>query len=529
MVRDFQLPGRSPAYGTNGMVASSHPLASETAVQIMHQGGNAIDAAIAASAVLAVVEPAMTGIGGDCFAIVARPGKPLVGINGSGRAPAGIDQQKVIDSGISVIPEENPLSVTLPGAIDAWDKLLGKYGRLGFDEVLQPAIRYAEEGFVVAPRVAYDWARFASNLATNKTSRDYYLRAGKPLQTGDVHRFPVLAKTLRAVADKGRDGFYLGKIGEAMAESLRQLGGVHTAADFASVNSDFVDPVINPYRGTNIAEIPPNTQGITAQLILNILENFDLATLDPSGAERYHILLEAARSAYRFRDTFIADPDFMTVSTAEFLSKKLSKKLAGEINIAKRTEVFGAVSIPGGSDTIYLTVVDANWTAVSFINSLYSPFGSRITDPKTGVIFHCRGGCFSVDPSHPNFIAANKRPMHTIIPGLALRDGRADLSFAVMGGAFQPFGQAHVLSSVYDYGMDIQQAIDHPRIFWEGDQLGFERGISENVRLGLAARGHQLIERQVPWGGAQGIQLDWDRGILIGGSDHRKDGCAIGF
>lgn len=529
MSRDFQLPGSSAVFSTNAMVASSHPLASETAIHILRKGGNAVDAAIAASAVLAVVEPAMTGIGGDCFAIVARPGKPLVGINGSGRAPAATDPQQIITQHGGIIPEEHPLAVTMPGAIDAWDLLLKKFGTMDFGEVLQSAIRYAEEGFVVAPRVAYDWGRFAANLAAHETTRDYYLRDGKPLETGDVHRLPVLAKTLRAIAKKGRDGFYLGKNGETMAQALRHLGGVHSAEDFANVTADWVDPVINPYRGTDIAEIPPNTHGITAQLILNILENFDLAGFDPQGAERYHIELEAARIAYRYRDAFIADPDYMQISIKDFLSKDMAQDLANQIDITKRTEDFGPVSIPKGSDTVYLTVVDANWTAVSFINSLYSAFGSRITDPQTGVLFHCRGTCFSLDPDHPNFIGPNKRPLHTIIPGMTLKNGRAALSFAVMGGAYQPAGQAHVLSNVYDHGMDIQQAINHPRIFWDGDGIGFERGIPQEVRRGLTARGHDLHECRIPWGGGQGITLDWERGVLTGGSDPRKDGCAIGF
>ncbi len=523
------MPGRSPVFGTNAMVASSHPLASETAIAIMRKGGNAIDAAIAAAAVLAVVEPAMTGIGGDCFALVSRQSKPLVAINGSGRAPRAIEPQKVLDQQLDTIPEEHPLSVTIPGAVDAWDRLLKDFGTMGFDEVLQPAIRYAEEGFAVAPRVAYDWELFAPKLAAHDTTRDIYLRGGKPPRAGDVHYLPVLAKTLRNIAEKGRDGFYLGKNSEAMAASLRELGGVHTAEDFANHKSDYIDPVLNLYRDTDIAEIPPNTQGITAQLILNILENFDLASLDPHGVERYHLELEAARSAFRYSNAFIADPGSMQITVEEILSTDLARQLAKDIDILGRTEDFGPVVIPKGSDTIYLTVVDANWTAISFINSIYSAFGSRITDPQTGVLFHCRGACFSTDPRHPNFIGPNKRPMHTIIPAMAFLEGRCDLSFGVMGGAYQPLGQAHVVSNVYDYGMDIQQAIDHPRVFWQDGKIGFERGLPDGTRDGLAKCGHELVKCQDPWGGGQGITLDWERGVLVGGSDPRKDGCAIGF
>lgn len=529
MSRDFQLPGRSPVFGTNGMVATSHPLASEAAIQIMRNGGNAVDGAIAAAAVLAVVEPAMTGIGGDCFAILSRPGKPLVGINGSGRAPAGLDIQQIIDQKLKTIPEETPLSVTLPGAVDAWDRLLQEFGTMGFDEVFQSAIRYAEEGFAIAPRVQNDWQRFASNLAAHDITRDYYLQDGNVPEIGDIHRLPVLAKTLRTIAKKGRNGFYQGKLAAAMVETLTKLGGAHTEEDFATVRSDWVDPILNPYRGTQVAEFPPNTQGITAQMILNILENFDLAALDPWGSARYHIQLEAARIAYGYRDAFIADADHMTVGIDDLLSKELAQTLAGKIDVTKRTADFGPARIPSGSDTIYLTIVDANWNAVSFINSLYSAFGSRITDKKTGVLFHCRGACFSADPDHPNFIGPGKRPFHTIIPSMTMNNDRADLSFAVMGGAYQPAGQAHVLSNIYDHRMDIQQAIDHPRIFWHGERIGFERGVPENIQRELAALGHALYECEVPWGGAQGIWMDWDRGVLIGGSDARKDGCAIGF
>jgi len=529
MGRDFQRPGRSPVYATNSMAASSHPLASQAAIDIMRSGGNAVDGAIAAAAVLAVVEPAMTGLGGDCFAILARPGAPLVGINGSGRAPAGADPQPLHDKGLTAIPENDPVSVTLPGAVDAWDRLLNAYGTMGLDTVLRPAIRYAEEGFAVAPRVAADWALFEQRLSTEKATRDIYLRDGKAPQTGDIHRLPTLAKTLRTIAKKGRDGFYLGENGAAMAATLRKRGGVHTAEDFANVEADWVDPVVNPYRGTDIAELPPNGVGVTAQLILNILEHFDLAALDPFGPERFHLQLEAARSAYRFRDTYIADPGHMQIDPGDLLSKDLARALAARIDPDRRADDLGPVSLPAGSDTIYLTVVDATWNAVSFINSIYHPFGSRITDPQTGILFHCRGACFSLDPDHANILGPNKRPLHTIIPGMALRDDRTQLSFGVMGGAFQPMGQALVLSNLYDYGMDIQQAIDHPRIFWEGGQIGFERELPEKTRDGLIARGHELGECSLPWGGGQGIVLDWERGVLAGGSDARKDGCAIGF
>ena len=527
--RDFQLPGRSPVLAGNAMCATSHPLASEAAIAMLRGGGNAVDAAVTAAAVLAVVEPQMTGIGGDCFAIVARTDKAPTGINGSGRAPAAATPQWYQLHGIEAIDRESVHAVTVPGAVDAWDRLLAEAGTIGLDKALAPAIRLAEDGFFVAPRVGFDWRRGAEKLARDPGARQFYLKDGKPYAAGDRVRLPALAKTLRTIAKKGRDAFYKGEIAEALVRHLNSLGGLHTLDDFAATTASPVKPVINPYRGVDMVEMPPNTQGITAQLMLNILENFDLAALDPLGAERLHLEMEAMRSAYRFRDQMIADPEAMRVSVSDLLDKRLGRDLAAHIDMERCSADLGPVRVPVGSDTVYLSVVDTDRMAVSFINSLFHTFGSGICDPATGVLYQSRGSAFSLDPEHPNCIAPNKRPRHTLIPAMTMRDGRVELAYGVMGAAYQPVGHVHVATNVYDYVMDIQQAIDAPRLFFADGRLGLERGIPEAARAALAAKGHDVFVVDRPWGGGQGIMIDWERGLLIGGSDPRKDGCALGF
>jgi gamma-glutamyltranspeptidase / glutathione hydrolase len=527
--RDFHLPGRSPVYAGNAMCATSHPLASEAAIAVLRGGGNAVDAAVTAAAVLSVVEPAMTGIGGDCFVLIARKGKAPFGLNGSGRAPATATPQWYQLHGIEEIDRESVHAVTVPGAVDAWDRLLAREGTIGLDEALAPAIRLAEDGFFVAPRVAFDWGRNGESLARDPGTRAIYLKDGRPYELGDRVRLPVLAKTLKTLAKHGREAFYEGPIAEALVRNLNALGGLHTREDFAATESSWVEPVIGPYRGIDAVEMPPNTQGITVHLLLNILENFDLSALDPLGPERLHLEVEAVRSAYRFRNQMIADPEAMRVDVSDFVDKRLGRDLAAHIDPNRRNPDFGPARIGAGSDTVYLTVVDTDRTAVSFINSLFRDFGSRICDPATGVLYHSRGSSFTLDPEHPNCIGPRKRPMHTLIPAMTMRDGRVELSYGVMGAAYQPVGHVHVVTNVYDYGMDIQQAIDLPRLFLEEGRLGVERGIPEAARAALAAKGHDVFVIEKPWGGGQGIMIDWERGLLIGGSDPRKDGCALGF
>jgi gamma-glutamyltranspeptidase/glutathione hydrolase len=527
MPRDFHLPGRSPVIAAEGMAASSHPLASLTAIEVLKAGGNAADAAVAAVAVLSVVEPAMTGIGGDCFCLISRPDEPVWGYNGCGRAGAAASTEALLAKGIRDIAMTSIHAVTVPGAVEAWENILAARGRWGLDRVLQPAIRFAEGGFPVAARIAQDWSLTASKIAPDPGAAKYYLPGGKPPAEGDIVRLPALAATLRAIAAGGARAFYSGDIARDIVQTVAARGSFLTLEDFAAHRGEAVTPISTGYRGTDVLEIPPNGQGLTALVMLNILENFDLAALDPMGAERFHIVLEAARMAYAIRDAYIAEPSFMRVSVEGLLDKEFARKLASRIDRDKRSSL--ASVPPAESDTVYLTVVDRDRMAVSLINSLFAAFGVGICTEKTGVMLNNRGACFVVDPGHPNTFGGGKRPMHTIIPALAMRDGRCDLSFGVMGSHFQPMGHVQVMLNTLDYGMDIQQAIDMPRIFFDGERTLPERGMPAATLQGLRDRGHDVAIAPLPWGGGQAICIDWNRGVLVGGSDPRKDGCALGY
>ena len=527
MDRDFQLPGRSPMICCNGMAATSHPLATLAAVDALRAGGTAADAAVAAVAALCVLEPAMTGIGGDCFCLVAKPGAPPWGYNGSGRAGAGIRPETLIAQGLNAIGPDSIHAVTVPGAVEAWGAILDAHGRLGLDRALAPAIRYAETGYPVAPRVAFDWALAADRLRRDPGARRHYLANGNAPAAGDVVRLPALAQTLKAIAAGGPQAFYQGAIADDMAATVAEHGGLLTAEDFAAHRGEAVAPISTTYRGLDVFELPPNGQGVAALLLLNILERFDLAGLDPAGPERFHIALEAVRLALAVRDADVADPAFMRVGVEGLLDKAFAASLAGRIDPGRRVPLRHA---PGpGSDTVYLTVVDRDRMAVSLINSLYKSFGVGIACERSGVMLHNRGACFVVNPGHPNAIGPRKRPMHTIIPALAARNGRCELSFGVMGGSYQPMGHAQIITNMVDYGMDVQAAIDAPRAFVEGETTLVERGLPRSTVTGLEARGHEIAVPVVPLGGAQTIRVDWERGTLIGGSDPRKDGAAIGY
>jgi gamma-glutamyltranspeptidase/glutathione hydrolase len=527
VTRNFHLPGRSPTIATEGMVATSHPLASQAALEVLRAGGNAADAAITAVALLGVIEPAMTGIGGDCFCLVAKPGAKPWGYNGSGRSGAAATAEKLIAQGIRAIGPESVHAVTVPGAIEAWDAILDQHGTFGLDRALQPAIRYAEQGFPVAPRVAYDWNMQAPKLKADPGAAYHYLPGGRAPAQGDIVKFPALAATLRTIAEKGVRAFYEGEIADDIAATVAARGGLLTAADLAAHRGDEALPISASYRGLDIVEMPPNGQGLTALLLLNILERFDMTTLDPIGVERFHIALEAARLAFGVRDAHISDPVTMRAAVPALLDRGFAAELAGHIDREKRVPLPAAPT--PSTDTTYLTVVDRDRMAVSLINSLYHGFGVGIATQKTGIALQNRGACFVVDPSHPNTIGSNKRPMHTIIPALAMRNGRCELSFGVMGGSYQASGHAHVIGNIVDYGMDVQAAIDLPRAFFEGEQTLVEHGVPAATVAGLKTRGHDVIPRAVPLGGGQAIQIDWERGVLIGGSDPRKDGCALGY
>ena len=527
MTRDFHLPGRSPVYAREGMAATSHPLASIAAIDILKAGGSAADAAVAAVAVLSVVEPAMTGIGGDCFCLVSKPDQPVWGYNGSGRAGARATTEALIAKGVRSITQTSPHAVTVPGAVEAWGAILKAHGRFGFDQVLGHAIKHADEGFPVAPRVAIDWAELAGKLKNSVGATKYYLPGNKAPVTGDIMRLPALAATLRAIASGGARAFYEGPIAADIAATVEAAGGDLTLEDLARHTGEVATPISTNYRGFDVVELPPNGQGMIALILLNILETFDLAKLDPNGPERYHLALEAARLAFAVRGAHLADPAYMREPVAGFIDKAFAKQLAGKLDPAKRVPMPKAPK--PGSDTTYLTVVDRDRMAVSFINSLYSGFGTGICTEKTGVMLHNRGSGFVIDPEHPNTIAPGKRPMHTIIPAMAMRDGKCAMSFGVMGADYQPMGHTHIVTNMIDYGMDIQQAIDNPRMFYEGETSVVENGTPQATIDGLTARGHTVQRRVLPWGGGQAIQIDWDKGVLIGGSDPRKDGCAIGY
>jgi gamma-glutamyltranspeptidase / glutathione hydrolase len=527
MSRDFQLPGRSPVIACEGMAATSHPLASRVAIETLRAGGNAADAAVAAVAVLCVVEPHMTGIGGDCFAMIHIPGRPVWGYNGSGRAGTRASLDALLAQGMRMIAPDSIHAVTVPGAIDAWAAILAAHGRFSLDRVLAPAIHYGECGFPVAARIAWDWAQAVGKLRADAGAARHLLFDGRAPAEGNVVRLPALAQSLKTIAAQGPRAFYEGPLAQDMLATVAARGSFLAAEDFARHRGEVVAPIATNYRGLDVLELPPNTQGLTALVLLNILERFDLAALDPLGTDRFHLALEAARLAYAVRDTHIADPAAMRVSPLALLDKNFAAKLAARIDRATRVPLPRAPS--PGDDTVYLTVVDRDRMAVSLINTLYSTFGVGICTEKTGIMLTNRGACFVLDPDHPNAFGPGKRPMHTIIPTLAFRDGRCELSFGVMGAHYQPMGHAQVITNMVDYGMDVQAAIDAPRAFFLGDSAVVERGLPEATVDGLRARRHDVVRAPSPWGGAQAIGIDWQRGVLIGGSDPRKDGCALGY
>ncbi len=528
-MRDFQLPGRSTAYARGGMAATSHPAATMAALDMLRAGGNAVDAAVAAAAVQAVVEPQSTGIGGDCFALFAPASGGVVAINGSGWAPAAATVERLRDLGFERLPADSVHSVTVPGAVAAWELLLREHGRLGLATVLAPAVEAAAAGFPVTPRVAFDWARGRKRLLGNEAARRIYLPGGRAPECGRVMRFPALARTLERIAERGAEVFYRGELATRMVASLKALGGLHELADFAGFAAEFVEPVHGTYRDLRIYQCPPNGQGLIALLMLNILEDFDLASLDPHGAERFHLEAEATRLAFRDRDAFLADPRRARVPVRELLDKAYAARLRRLIDPGRALAGLPPPLFRDAGDTVYIAVVDGERNACSFINSLYDGFGSGIVCPDTGILFHCRGRAFVLDPEHPNAIAPHKRPMHTIIPGLAFRGGELWACFGVMGADYQPVGQVRLLTNLLDYGMDPQEALDSPRVMAYPGDLLVERGVAPEVREALAARGHHVLEAEEPLGGGQCILVDHRRGVLVGGSDPRKDGIALGL
>ncbi len=525
-MRDFMTPGRSLAVGERGMAATSHPQATLAALAILQEGGNAMDAALAAVALQGVVEPQMTGIGGDCFALYAPGGGVPVALNGSGRTPAAIDLDRHKRDGLKAIEPTSPVAVTIPGAVDAWCTLHEKFGLLPLDRILRPAIAAAEGGFRVTPRVSYDWQRNRGRVESNAAAAAQYLPGGEAPAVGARRAQPALGRTLRRIAAEGRAAFYQGEVADELVAELRRLGGVHAREDFAAHRCESVTPISVTYRDHEVYECPPNGQGLAALMILRILAGYDVKAL--AEVDRVHLLAEATKLAYGTRDQFVADPEFGPLDAARYLSEGHIGRLRGLISPARAAPGVTLEQV-AHRDTIYITVVDRDRNTVSLINSLFAAFGSGIYAPKSGVLLHNRGWGLNLDAAHPNALAPNKRPMHTIIPGMVVKDNRAVMPFGVMGGHYQAAGHASFLSNVFDRGMDLQAASDAPRSFAHDGVLALEPTYAPDLRDALARCGHSVAWAEVPLGGCQAIWIDHTAGVLFGASDHRKDGMALGY
>ena len=531
---------RSPVYATHGVVATSQPLATAAGLEILMQGGNAADAAVAAAAALNVTEPTSTGLGGDMFALYydAQTGQ-VSALNGSGRAPAALTLDVLREQGFeNELPPFHAHTVTVPGACAGWCDLIEMHGSLDMAKVLAPAIRLAEEGFPVAPLTAYYWQRGAEHQLRHAPNGHELMIDGRAPRPGEIFRNPTLARTLRIIAEGGKDAFYRGEIGEKIAAVVQQMGGLMTQEDLAGHTSTWEQPISTVYRGVRIYECPPNGQGITALLALNILSQFDLPA-DPLSAERLHLIIEALRLAFADSRWYVADPAFEQVPVEELLSMAYAGERARLIDPQRATLDQRHGAPVAGSDTVYLSVVDGYGNACSFINSNYMGFGTGIVPEGTGFSLQNRGHNFSLNPEHPNALAPGKRPYHTIIPAMATRetDGSLYASFGVMGGFMQPQGHVQVVLALLNDGLDPQAALDRPRVCigsgTAGGSVSVEAGISPDVVARLAAMGHPVemvsgYERAL-FGRGQIITRDPQTGVLCGGSDPRADGCALGY
>ncbi|MGN6486779.1 MAG: gamma-glutamyltransferase family protein [Devosia sp.] len=524
-MRDFHFPGRSVAIGTRYAAATSHQQATLVAMEVLRAGGNAADAAVAASALLGVIEPHCVGIGGDTFVLhwSARDRK-LHGLNGSGWAPEGLSIDWLRGEGIAAIGGNSVHSVTIPGAVRSWQVLLDRFGSRSLGELLQPAIAAARDGFPIAECIASDWPAHVSRLAATPAACEQFLLEGRAPRTGDLLSLPLLARTLEAIAEGGADAFYTGPLAAGMVQSLAEAGGRHTLSDFAEWRPRFVEPVRVNYRGLDVHQIPPNGQGLTAAMMLNILAGFDHGGLDPQGAERFHLQIEAYRLAAAARDAYIGDPEHGPIATEEMLSARYADRMRDRID-CKRASTDPVPEPIGPNDTIYLTTADAEGNFCSFISSISGAFGSAIACLRTGVLFQNRGAGFSMLPGHPNALAPRKRSLHTIIPGFVTRDGAPFLSYGVMHGHYQPVGQVQVLQNIVDFGMDVQEAIDAPRGLRTAKAFEAERSIPAATLRGLAELGHPIAVADLAYGGAQAIMPVG--GVLHAGSDPRKDGVAL--
>jgi gamma-glutamyltranspeptidase / glutathione hydrolase len=525
-MRDYQAPGRSAAFARHGMVATSHPDAARVGLEVLREGGSAADAAIAASAVLAVAEPQNAGLGGDTFYIHAEADGRVSAYNGSGRTPWALDAAAVGTVGLDSVH-----SVTIPGAVDALLHLHDSHGRLPLDRLLAPAIALAAEGWTVQPRVAWDWRFSHARLSASPSARAFW---GRKVTAGDRIVQPALARTLRDIVANGREGFYHGETAQGLASLLSGMGGYHSVEDFAAHRGAAVTPIETRYRGLRVLECPPNGQGMTVLLLLNILSGLDMATLWRDESAFAHIFAQACQLSYAERDRWIADPDFAQMPLATLIGKTHAARLRARLN-PQGAIITPPIDEPPHRDTVYLACVDSEGNAISFINSIFTDFGSAIYDEASGLLLHNRGASFAPFGDHPNALAPGKRPMHTIIPGMvmegAMQGGRPVMPFGVMGGHYQAAGQAFILSAMLDAGMDPQAALDLPRhfAFGGGGEVELETGVAQSVSDRLMALGHSVKRASRPIGGGQAIWIDHARGVLIGGSDPRKDGYALGY
>lgn len=533
---------RSAALGRNGMIATSQALASAAGLKVLQAGGNAVDAAITAAAVLAVTEPTMNGIGGDLFAIVydAKTQK-LHALDASGRSSHAASPAEFANRRLEQIPGTGPLSVTVPGVVDGWDQLLKQFGSIPLDKAIAPAIHYARDGFPVQSLVAAEWQGATRRLSEDPAAAATFLVNGAAPQAGDIFKNPALARSLELIARQGRDAFYKGPLAAAIVADLKRREGLLDARDFAEHTSDWVDPLTTRYRGYDVYEMPPSTQGFVALEMLNILEGFDIKAMGHNSADYLHVVAEAKKIAFADRAAYLGDRGAMLPKAMEtLLSKEYGERRRKEIDPTKAALGYkpaplgrhgSTVDFAGrdGGDTIYMTAADGQGNVISLIQSLFGTFGAGIVAGETGITLHNRGSGFSLQSAHANVIGPRKRPLHTLVPAMIMKEGRPFVSFGVMGGDNQAQAHAQLVMNLVDFGMNIQDAGEAARMRHMGSNLALESGIGSDVRVALEARGHKIVEGRGAMGGFQGILIDPRTGVLWGGSDPRKDGLAIGW